>query len=337
MRTQRRAAKLLASALLLAGSGVAGATQPAGDPLISRQWGLSQIHAPQAWAKSTGRGVLVAVVDEGVDGTHPDLAGQVLPGKDFVHGAARAWDDIDGHGTAVAGIVAALRNNGAGIAGVAPNARILPVKVGESGVYTAVERGVTWAADHGAKVIVLSIGLQPGFKVVNSAVPAISDPLRAAIDHAWRKGAVIVAAAGNNSEPYCTEPADFAHVLCVGAVDKRGLHPSWSNADVAMSASYLVAPGGSDLRVSGTGLDELIWTTSVPFTGTQPSPAAWGEEAGTSFAAPFVGGVAAMLAARGLTNAQITAKILSTATDLGPAGRDPVFGYGEVDAARAVG
>jgi subtilisin family serine protease len=101
-----------------------------GDPLLAKQWGLSQIHAPEAWRVATGRGVVVAVLDGGVQAAHPDLRGKVLPGVDLVHHARNAWLDVDGHGTGVAGIIAAARGNGQGIVGVAPDARILPVKYG---------------------------------------------------------------------------------------------------------------------------------------------------------------------------------------------------------------
>ena len=291
------------------------------------------MHADQAWSRSTGKGVVVAVIDSGVDGRHPDLAGQVLAGKDFVHGAKNGWSDLDGHGTAAAGIIAARRGNGRGIVGVAPSARILPVKVGDSETSTSVAEAIVWAADHGAKVINASLGLLPGAVVADVAVPALVAADQAAVDHAWARGAVVVASAGNNSEPLCSEPALLEHVLCVGSVDKRQVHSAYSNEDLAMRSTYLVAPGGSDVPVAQTGLDELLWTT---VSGDSAAYGPYNEVRGTSFAAPFVSGVAALLSARGLTNAQIVQRLLSTCQDLGLPGRDGVYGYGEVDAARAV-
>lgn len=323
----------LSLCLSLAPTAIGGTAK--GDPLLVKQWGLSQIHAPQAWRVATGKGVVVAVIDLGVDGTHPDLRGKVLPGLDLVHRTNNAWGDVDSHGTGVAGVIAARRGNGQGIVGVAPDARILPVKYGEyqpNGTLTAT--AVRWAADRGAKVIVISEETLAGIDAVQ---PALDSEAQKAIEYAWAKGAVIVVAAGNNYEPICSSPASLRRVLCVGAVDKRQLKPAFSSFDAAMRSDYLVAPGGSDNPMATEGFEEHIWTTAVPGTGTIVNDQYWIQMAGTSFASPFVAGVAALLVQRGLTNAQIVARILATTTDLGPPGRDPVYGYGEVNAARALG
>ena len=304
-----------------------------GDPLQNLQWGLAQIHGPEAWSKSTGRGVIVAVVDSGVDATHPDLQGHVLKGVDLVHPNGSDQMDLDGHGTGVAGIIGAIRDNGQGIAGVAPDVKILPVKTTEYNVVHDVPAAIIWAADHGAKVINISLGTVAGGELVYRA-DGYSDTYQAAIDHAWNRGAVIVAGAGNSSLPICTEPAARHHVLCVGAVDKRGMRVAYSSFDAAMTTDYLVAPGGS--AVDASGVEELIWTTTIPGTGVQVERNFWGEAGGTSYAAPVVAGVAALLSARGLTNAQIMTQIEQTTTDLGTAGRDPIYGYGEVNAAAAL-
>lgn len=344
---RRRVLFVCALSLLVAAGPVAAASPPKdGDPLLAQQWGLSQVGAQQAWRVATGKGVVVAVLDGGVDATNPDLRGKVLPGRDLVHGAANAWADVDGHGTSVAGIIAASRNNGVGIAGVAPDARILPVKYGE---YQAngnlTPDAVRWASDRRASVILISEETLPGLDVI---APVVLDvELQKAIDYAWGRGAVIVVAAGNNAEPICSSPASLRHVVCVGAVDKRGVKPSFSSFDAAMTSDYLVAPGGSDLVTIGgfdspsaagdVGDDENIWTTAVPGTGTVVNGDRWTQVRGTSFASPFVAGVAALLMQQGLTNVQVVARLKATATDLGAPGRDPVFGYGEVNAARAVG
>ena len=315
-----------------------------GDPLLPKQWGMAQVHATKAWSRATGKGVIVAVIDSGVDATHPDLRRKVLPGLDLVHQTRNAWTDVEGHGTGVAGVIAAARGNGLGIAGIAPDVRILPVKDGDyqpDGNLMPI--AIRWAADHGAAVINVSQGTLPVLDAVDPVVLAAD--MQAAIDHAWAKEAVIVVAAGNNYEPICSSPASLRHVLCVGAVDKRQLKPAFSSFDAAMSTDYLVAPGGSDdpigfdspAAAGNLGNDEHIWTTAVPGTGTVVNDQYWTQVRGTSFAAPFVAGVAALLAQRGLTNSQIVRRILSTTTDLGAPGRDPLYGYGEVDAARAVG
>lgn len=335
---------LAAAAVLCAPAGPAATAAPAkGDPLLPRQWGLALVEAQRAWKVATGKGVVVAVVDGGVDATNPDLRGKVLPGKDFVHGSRNAWSDVDGHGTNVAGIIAATRDNGLGVAGVAPDARILPVKSGEVLPDPALTpAAVRWAADQGAKVILISEATMPGFDVV---YPVLLDgDVQAAIDHAWAKGAVVVVAAGNNSEPICSSPASLRHVVCVGAVDKRGVKPTFSSFDATMTHDYLVAPGGSDAPYAGfdnpagdTGEDEQVWTTAVAGIGTSEPQGRWAQVRGTSFASPFVAGVAALLVQKGLTNAQVVRRLEATATDLGPPGRDPVFGFGLVNAARAVG
>ena len=342
MPYRRTAAALtLAATVMVCAGPTASGAPAAGDPLLPRQWGLAQVQAQQAWKVATGKGVVVAVVDGGVDATNPDLRGKVLPGKDLVHGTKNAWTDVDGHGTAVAGIIAGTRNNGVGIAGVAPDARILPVKDGEYQPNASLTpAGVVWAADRGAKVILISTETLAGIDAVSPAL--LDDEIRRAIEHAWAKGAVVVVAAGNNSEPICSSPASLPRVVCVGAVDRRALKPAFSSFDAAMSTDYLVAPGGSDLPIgfdnpTGVGNDENIWATTVPGVGTTPTQERWTQVRGTSFAAPFVAGVAALLVQRGLTNAQVVERLTSTATDLGVPGRDPVYGYGEVNAVRAVG
>ena len=163
------------------------------DPYRGLQWDLATIQAPAAWAASTGAGVTVAVVDSGVDAGHPDLAGQVLPGTDLVTGTSGVSSDPNGHGTHVAGTIAALTGNGVGVAGLAPDAKILPVRVlaeNGSGMMSAVATGITWAADQGAQVINMSLG-------ATAQVTAVTN----AIAYARSKGVVVVAAAGNSRRP----------------------------------------------------------------------------------------------------------------------------------------
>jgi subtilisin family serine protease len=326
---------VLGLSLLVALGTPTGAAPVKGDPLLPRQWGLAQVNAVEAWRTATGKGVVVAVIDGGVDASHPDLRGRVLPGRDLVRGEKNAWRDVDGHGTQVAGIIAAARGNGAGIAGIAPDARILPVKNGEfQSMGSLTPTAVRWAADKGAKVIVISEETIAGLDAV--APHVIDVETQAAIEHAWSRGAVIVVAAGNNSEPICSSPASLDRVLCVGAVDRRRTKPVFSSFDASMTRDYLVAPGGSDVAVATEGADEHVWTTTVPGTGTTTGSALWTQVRGTSFAAPHVAGVAALLVELGLSNREVVARLTQTAADLGPAGRDPVYGYGLVDAAAAV-
>jgi len=242
--------------------------------------------------------------------------------------------DKNGHGTHVAGIVAAVTNNGTGVAGVAPGARILPVRVLDadgSGSSDQIAAGIRYAADKGADVINLSLGYLSG---VGQVIKAIGDPTFDAIAYAHSKGAVVVVAAGNDSVPLCAEPAGADGVVCVGAVDRNDLPSFYTNTDATTMQNYVVAPGGQ-----GTFCEEDILSTWLRSAEASVCDVPGGYEyiAGTSMAAPHVSGVAALLAAQGLTRTQILERLLATADDLGAPGEDSVYGSGRVNAARAVG
>jgi len=288
------------------------------DPLRSRQWGLDMLHADEAHAVTTGAGAVVAVVDTGVDASHPDLQGRIGPGWDFVDGDATPRDG-NGHGTHVSGIVAADANNGVGVDSVAPGAEIMPVRVLDSngsGSDSDVAKGIDWAVDHGANVINLSLG-----GTLPTAGLGIQDDISTAVQRAVSRGVVVVAAAGNDGLPFCENDSEQGKVLCVGAVDKRGSRTFYSSFGAGLS---LVAPGGSALP----GTDEDILST-WPGGGYQ-------ELAGTSQATPHVSGVAALLVSLGVRGQAAVQRILATATDLGAPGPDPVYGAGLVNAQAAV-
>jgi len=235
----------------------------ADDPLRPRQWGLTRLAAEQTWAQGPAAGTLVAVVDTGVDAAHPDLSAVTVPGLDLI-AAGDGRTDAHGHGTHVAGVVAAVADNGLGGAGLAQGTRILPVRALQadgSGFDSDVAKGIAWAVDNGAKVVNLSLG---GDRQ--------SSLLTASIDYAASKGVVVVAAAGNAGaagDPVLY-PAATRGVVAVGAVDADDTRPSWSSS-------------GAHLAVAAPGVGIL---STVPGGGY----ASWN---GTSMAAPFVAAAAA--------------------------------------------
>src|SRR3954451_4130820 len=307
-----RRLSLLILAALLVGAPTAHA---AGDPLRARQWGLDVIHADEAHAVTRGDGAVVAVIDTGVDASHQDLQGRLLPGKDFVQGDDTPQDG-NGHGTHVTGIVAANADNGIGVDSVAPGARVLPIRVlGDdgSGNDTDVAKGIDYAVAQKVDVINLSLGGLP-----IDAIAGGGD-FQAAVQRAVDAGIVVVSAAGNDSLPLCEQPGVSGKILCVGAIDRRGMRSFFSSGDT----SSVMAPGGS-----ATGGDEDILST-VP-------PSQYAEIAGTSQATPHVAGVAALLVSLGVRGPAAIDRIKATARDAGPAGPDLMYGVGVVDAQAAV-
>lgn len=290
----------------------AAATQTANDPNFPSQWGLATIGAPAAWDVSVGSSaVTVAIVDSGIDATHPDLQAQVLPGYDFVNNDSDASDD-NGHGTRMAGIVAAQTFNAIGVAGVCPNCTLLPVKVlgaDGTGAYSTIASGITYAADHGARIISLSL-----------AGTAASDLLQSAVDYATARGAVVVAAAGNYGANEAVYPAACANAVAVGATDSTDTVAGFSD-------------WGSWLSLAAPGVN--IVTTNWSASG---SPA-YVASSGTSPATAFVsGGLGLLLSARPDLSSPAAVSILTAAAhDVGSAGWDPYTGWGRLDVATALG
>lgn len=323
--------------MLLAGTMPARAAVTPRDEYFRHQWGMTAIGAPLAWTVTQGNAAIVAVIDTGVDADHPDLP-RVLDGIDLVDGDGDAADE-NGHGTLIAGVIAATTDR-VGVAGVAPGARILPVRVlGEDGTGDAadVATGIDRAMARGANVINLSLAEQatpPGEEGGLLRAPEVD----LAIRRAASRGATVVVAAGNDHDHGGSEPtaydASVPGVLVVGASTRSGARAAYSRYGRGLD---LLAPGGgSPTDPSDEACDER---TGIVSTWWDPSRRAsgYGAACGTSMSVGFVAGVAALLHATGMRNTAITRRILATATDVAPAGRDAKTGAGIIDAARALG
>lgn len=335
-------ARVLAAAVFLALVAVPGAAADSGDVAYDAglQWNLRQIGAEEAWRTATGAGTTIAIVDSGVALGHEDLADQLVPGvacrrtqgdPDACTGSA---EDDDGHGTHVAGVAAARTGNGIGIAGTAPDARIMPVKVlfracetcQSTGEPEDVSAAVRWAADHGADVINLSLG---------STASAVFGPSFAdAVRYAWSKGAIPVVAAGNDY--VLTADLDDAPAVVVSATDRDDDAPEYSNG-VGTARWAVAAPGGdgSDTPESCSQQGEPRGILSTYRSAEDPA-GAYACLSGSSMAAPHVSGALALLRGAGLSPEVAVQRLLDTAVDLGAPGHDPVFGAGRIDLAAAV-
>jgi thermitase len=265
----------------------------------TKQWGPQKIQAPRAWdVTRSNSAIKIAIIDTGVESTHPDLSGKIAGGWDFVDDDATPQDG-NGHGTHVAGLAAAATNNGIGMAAVAPDARILAVRVLDnngSGTIADVASGIQYAADQGAKVINLSLGSSSS-----------STTLQNAVNYAWSKGAVLVASAGGSGSTTPTYPAAYSNVIAVACTTASDTLCSFSNRGTWVDVA---APGQSIYSTyKGGGFAYL---------------------SGTSMAAAHVSGVAGLLAAQNRTNANIVEAIVNTA--------DPLSGstFGRVNAYKAV-
>ncbi|NDI35412.1 peptidase S8 [Chengkuizengella sediminis] len=270
------------------------------DPLYSSdQYGPQIMDLEQAWEITQGSSsVVVAVLDTGVQANHEDLQGQVIPGYDFIDNDSDASDE-QGHGTHVAGTVGALTNNGVGVAGVAPNVKIMAIRVLNEvgrGTNAGVADGITFAADNGADVINLSLGST-----------AFSAAVEDAVNYAWEKGAVIISAAGNDGVNVQNYPAAYQNSLAVAATD--------SNDNKWSSSNY-----GTWVDVAGPGVGIISTRLGGGYVSSN----------GTSMATPHVAGLAALLATQGLTNVEIRNVIESTAEPI--SGTGTYWEHGRVNA-----
>ncbi|MDX2676159.1 type VII secretion-associated serine protease mycosin [Streptomyces soliscabiei] len=323
-RTTTRRAGILCGLLAAAVALVPPATAYA-DSIRGQQWALDALHTQQAWRTTKGKGITVAVLDTGVEADHPDLAGNVLAGKDMVgFGAVEGQPAWAVHGTAMAGIIAGHGHgagNADGVLGIAPEAKILPVRViledddpqrtkARNTRGNALAEGIRWAADQGADVINLSLG--------DDSASAHPEPAEdEAVQYALKKGSVVVASAGNGGDKgdHISYPAAYPGVIAATAVDRYGIRASFSTRRWYAT-------------VSAPGVDVVIAEPDHRYYQ------GWG----TSAASAFVSGAVALVKAAhpGLTPAQIKKLLEDTARNAPSGGRDDSRGYGFVDPAAAI-
>lgn len=305
---------------------------PPNDAYLAYQWYLAKIGAYTAWNTTMGdSGVRVAVLDTGADLDHPDLVGRIVAQTDVVDNDGSAEDD-NGHGTHVAGIIAATANNNIGVAGVAPGVSLIIVDVfhidgaGKHKATTAsIAAGIYYALEEGADIINLSLG---GYQVDTAE--------RNAIDAAAAAGVMVVAAAGNDNTSATIYPGDLSSVICVTATGPNDERAPYSNYGPAKD---IAAPGGNGTYAKNE--QPVGWMLSTypmidPITGEDTSGFAWVR--GTSSAAPVVSGVVALMlsADPSLSVDDVKSKLYNSAADLGAKGKDDYFGNGRVNAASAV-
>lgn len=283
------------------------------DPHQEGQYGLEKMQVNKAWDISMGsKAVTVAVIDTGVDLEHPDLINNMVPGFSAIKDHPSPADD-NGHGTHVAGIVAASANNGIGIAGMAPNTKIMPIKVLSKegfGDDAGIAEGIIWAADHGADIINMSLGGE-----------GTSQTLEEAINYALRKNITVLAAMGNDGGEIVNYPAAQGGVIAVGSTDQEDLLSDFSNVGDWIQ---LTAPGSAILSTFPTyevELNEYGYTRNYAVLD------------GTSMATPYAAGLAALLLSQKKMNPrQVLSHLKRGSVDLGTPGFDVEFGFGRINA-----
>ena len=274
------------------------------DPNYGNGWHLPKIGASKAWDYSVGNGVTIAILDSGVDPAHPDLVNNLVAGYNTYDNNTDSRD-VGGHGTMVAGTAAMVGNNGVGGAGVAFASRIMPIRVTDLNGYgyiSTLSKAIIWAADHGARVANMSFGGVCG-----------SSTLINAAQYMRSKGGIVTASAGNNAVEEAQAASDA--ITCVSATDTNDVKTSWSSF-------------GAYVDVAAPGLG--IFTTT--------NGGGYGSVSGTSFSAPMTAGVYALMMAANpqLAPSQLDIALFSSTVDLGSAGKDSYYGYGRIDAGKAV-
>ena len=294
------------------------ADAPPNDPGFGQQTDLAPIGVASAWTRTTGvAGVLVAVLDTGIDASNQEFVGRLVPGYNALTGVADGPGDFgptlddEGHGTHVSGTIAAAANDSTGIAGIAPNVSIMPIKVLDAygeGNFSYMVDGMNWAIGHGARIITMSLG--------GSLPPGDVASLQGTFDAAHTAGVVVVAASGNDGAAVNQYPCNFTYVICVGSASNDGT--AVSSFSTRTPALALVAPG------------EWIYSTLPGST--------YGYGSGTSMATPHVTGAVALLRSLqpGLTPDEVLASLTQTARPLVGGGHNSESGYGLLQVGAAI-
>lgn len=296
------------------------------DPMQKEQYTLDKVQARQAWDITQGDpNMVIAIVDTGIDLTHPDLKDKLLPGfsalkdKDDSHNQTKGGDD-NGHGTHCAGIAAGIGNNGVGIAGISLKNKILPVRVlggAGSGSMFSIAKGIEWAANNGAKVISMSLG---GPSSVMNVV------VERSVKKAIQKDVVLVGAMGNSGKEEPMVPACINGVIAVGATDDKDVKASFSTF-------------GDHMTVSAPGVQILSSFPTYEVALSQYGfPKDYAKLSGTSMATPAVSGVVGLIRSKfpNFNREQVKAQLVKSVDDLGKPGHDNLYGAGRVNAFKAV-
>ena len=325
---------VFAALIVMSAAAVAAPALASNDSSFSQQWSLTRIGAPEAWASSTGAGVRIGIVDTGVDLEHEDLAGKVVAHTSCVGSqgdsgrCTGSGQDDQGHGTHVAGIAAAHKDNGRGIAGVAPDAELVVAKVlgaDGSGTTEDINAGIRWVVDHGAQIVNLSLG-DSNFLLTSAG----GTSMREGLEYAWSKGAIPVLASGNTN-PLGLGLLGSSNYGALNAIVVGATGPADETAEYSSPLGdakwAIMAPGGA-----GGGTPDRDILSSIWAEGRHDQYAAM---AGTSMAAPHVSGALALVLAQGQSQMDAVATVLRTATPGVGCGLDGACA-GRLDAAAAV-
>lgn len=300
------------------------------DPAFEAQWGLAQVRAERAWAWSTGEGIRIGIVDTGVDLGHEDLAGKVVAHTSCIGSAGNqaacrgSGQDDNGHGTHLAGVMAALRDNRRGISGVAPDAQLVVAKVLTSHLVAGVPdiiAGIKWVVDHGAQVVNLSLS-NPDMLFLGTTGAS----LREALDYAADRGVVAVLSAGTTRRLRTGPERELRAVVAASTASDR--HVSSTSVPTGGALLALLAPGGTSPGDTTTGVLSTSWTDDRDDV--------YDSRAGTSVAAAFVSGGIALLLAEGYTPWGAVDRLLSMADGRVPCDQDSPSCYGLMDLTAAM-